>query len=112
MKGTDLHGVSMDRAHPGGITLPTGETLQEYTREVVPALLTAGGKTLEQLVATGAWDSHDRSHNPIAVAFDCDWPSETGVPRLLRPRAEQFTHLFDAGLIPCPIPGTRAEDTK
>ena len=112
LQGTDLEGVSLARANPVEITLPTGETVQEFIDEVVPVLLTAGGKTLEEIVATGAWEHHDWSNNPVAVAFDCDWPTGTGVPMLLRPRADQFFQLFNAGLIPCPVLEAEPKDAE
>jgi hypothetical protein len=37
----------------------------------------------------------------MAWAFSC--ADLSGVPALLRPRAEQFIQFFDAGLIPCPM---------
>ncbi len=79
--------------------LETGETWAEYLSDVVPALCTAGGHTLEEVAAH--WDCHDWANCPMAVAFDCH--NLEGVPFLHRPRAERFVALFDAHLIPSPL---------
>ncbi len=79
----------------------TGEPWKDYLEKVLPALLTAGGKTIEEIVAAGAWNCHQWSNCPMHCAFGIDNPIEA--PLLLKPRIEQFVQLFDAGLIPCPI---------
>src|SRR5262249_49372931 len=61
---------------------------------------TAAGKTLEQVLKTGCWDCHEWTNCPMAEAFGVH--DLSGVPLLLRPRADQFVQLFDAGLIPRP----------
>lgn len=78
------------------VRLPTGETLEEYFAETVPALLVSGGKTLESFA--DHWDCHDWTNCPMAHAFDAKLMDD--VPILLRPRAEQFVRLFDARQIP------------
>ena len=99
LTGANLAGANLDGANLYGATrLPTGETWAEYLAEVVPALLTAGGKSLEECKAH--WECHTWSNCPMAWAFDCK--GIEGVPILLRPRAQQFVQLFDAKLIPCP----------
>ena len=112
LRGADLRGADLRDAHLGGadlggakdLRLPTGELLSEYVRVVVPALLQAGGKTLAQVAA--AWGCHIWGEPdepvccPIAEAFSCH--DLSGVPLLLRPRAEQFIQLYDGGLIPRP----------
>lgn len=66
----------------------------------MPALLTAGGKSLESFAEH--WQCHTWNNCPVAHAFDTR--DLSGVPPLLRPRAEQFIQFFDAGLIPWPLP--------
>jgi hypothetical protein len=66
----------------------------------LPALLTAGGKSIADILSTEAWNRHSWDNCPMAVAFSCQ--SVDSVPLLLRPRVEQFVQLFDAGLIPAP----------
>jgi hypothetical protein len=80
--------------------LDTGETWKQYLAETLPALLTAGGKTLEAIIASGCWECHEWSNCPMATAFDVH--SEFDAPILLRPRVKQFVQFFDAGLIPEP----------
>ncbi len=91
--GADLCGAK-------NVHLPTGETWEEYLTETVPALLTAGGKSLESFVEHFACHSWDNC--PMAYAFDTH--DLSGVPLLLRPRAEQFIQFFDAQQIPWPLP--------
>ena len=84
-----------------GLILPTGEMWEKYLGEVVPALLQAGGKTMEQIVASGCWRCHSWDNCPMATAFGVHGTNEC--PILLRPRVEQFVQLFDAQLIPEPV---------
>jgi hypothetical protein len=85
--------------------LPTGERWEEYLSETVPAFLTAGGKSLAEVLATGCWECHEWSNCPTHAAFGANIIDD--VPILLRPRAEQFIQFFDAGLIPEPsVPQT------
>ena len=102
--GADLAGAYLTGANLTGATrLPTGETWGEYVDQVVPALLTAGGKSLGS--CREHWECHTWENCPMAWAFDCS--GLEGVPLLLRQRAEQFVQLFDAGLIPCPLEASR-----
>ena len=88
----------MENAH-----LETGETFREYIDDVLPAFLTAGGKSLEEVAA--GWECYSWDNCPVAIAFGCH--AIDGVPKLLRPRAEQFIRLFDARLLPNPVQKTR-----
>jgi hypothetical protein len=98
--GADLGGANLRSANLGGARLTFGETWEKYLEEVVPALLTAGGKTVADIVAAGAWECHDWGNCPMHAAFGIDHSSEG--PILLRPRIEEFVRLFDAQLIPLP----------
>jgi len=101
LRGANLGGANLrDATNVEHIRLETGETLEEYRRDVVPALLTAGGKTLAEVLDSGCWDCHEWSTCPMAVAFGIDKPESA--PPLLRPRVEQFVRLFDARLLPKP----------
>ena len=92
----DLRGAkNLDTAY-----IETGETWRQYLTETVPALLVAGGKTIEE-VAVG-WDCHSWDNCPMAIAFGVH--THEDVPVLFRPRAEQFVMFFDSGLIPRPEP--------
>ena len=106
LRGAYLSGAYLSGAYLGGAkeisenAVLTSEPWGEYLSEVVPALLTAGGKSLEEVLATGCWDCHEWENCPMHVAFDIDSPGDA--PPLLRGRVEEFVRLFDARLIPCP----------
>jgi hypothetical protein len=80
--------------------MPGGETWKQYLEEVVPALLTAGRKSLEEILTTKQWECHDWANCPMAAAYGISEVSEG--PRLLQPRIREFIHFLDAGLIPLP----------
>lgn len=94
LRSADLGGAQMSAR------IETGETWHEYLTEVVPAFLTAGGKTLESCAEH--FNCHDWTNCPTAHAFSTH--DLSGVPMLLRPRAEQFIRYFDCGLITWPLP--------
>ncbi|MDE2467315.1 MAG: pentapeptide repeat-containing protein, partial [Bradyrhizobium sp.] len=99
--GANLARANLKHAEISDESNITGEPWKDYLEKVLPALLTAGGKTIEQVVASGSWDCHTWQNCPMHEAFGIDDPSKG--PLLLRPRIEQFVQLFDAGLIPCPV---------
>ena len=95
LRGANLGGANLRDANLGGaknFRLPTGETWDEYLAITVPALLVAAGKTLESFVEH--WECHTWDNCPIAHAYDVR--DISGVPLLLRPRAEQFVQFFDS----------------
>jgi hypothetical protein len=100
LSGADLSRADLSRADLSGANLPTGETWETYLSETLPALLTAGGKTVEEVVSH-SWECHSWENCPMAFAFDGHGIDD--VPILLRPRAEQFVQFFDAHLIPNPL---------
>ncbi len=102
LSGANLSGADLSGAN--NLTLPTGETWDDYLTETVPALLVAGGKSLASFAEH--FSCHDWTNCPMAHAFDV--ADIQGVPLLLRPRAEQFIQFFDAEQIPWPLP-TKAE---
>lgn len=101
LNGANLYGADLHGANLGGAQMPYGETWEQYLSEVVPALLTAGGKTLNEVLSTGCWKCHDWGNCPMHGAFGID--DESHGPALLRPRIREFVQLFDAGLIPAPV---------
>jgi hypothetical protein len=81
-------------------TMPDGLKFSQYKREVVPALLTAGGKTLDEIKESGCWDCHDWTNCPMAHAFNVRTIEE--IPPLYRARAKEFIQFFDSRLLPAP----------
>ena len=81
-------------------------TWGEYLSDVVPALLTAGGKSLTEVVTPETWACHSWGSDekalgcPMAVAFDVH--ALRDIPALHRWQAARFVQLFDAQLIPMP----------
>jgi len=123
LRGADLSGASLRGAKLCGaknidsMVMPDGLTFAEYKRDVVPALLTAGGKTLDEIREAGAWDCHEWSNCPMHVAFGVYHTTEMVGPfAIYRQRADEFIQFFDAGLIPAPwepvaaLPETGATD--
>jgi hypothetical protein len=82
------------------VILPTGERWFEYLAITVPALLIAGGQSLESF--SEHWKCHSWENCPMAHAFGVHQIED--VPILLRPRASQFIQLYDAEQIPWPLP--------
>ena len=109
LRGANLSGADLSRANLYGaknidsMVMPDCLTFAEYKRDVVPALLTAGGKTLDEIREAGAWDCHEWSNCPMHVAFGVNHTSEMIGPfAIYRQRADEFIQFFDAGLIPAP----------
>jgi hypothetical protein len=104
LREADLSGANLRGAKEiDSMVMPDGLTFAEYKRDVVPALLTAGGKTLDDIKAAGAWDCHDWFNCPMHVAFGVNATSEmVGPMAIYRQRAGEFIQFFDAGLIPAP----------
>jgi hypothetical protein len=82
-------------------TMPDGLKFSRYLTEVVPALLTSGGKTLNEVLATDCWNCHSWQNCPMHVAFGIT--STTEAPALLLGRVKEFVRFFDAGMIPKPV---------
>jgi uncharacterized protein YjbI with pentapeptide repeats len=101
--GANLRGANLGGADLGGAkfsegtTMPGGETWKQYLGEVVPALLTAGGRAIDQVANAEHWNCHEWNNCPMAAAYGITSDSEG--PILLRPRIREFVNLFDAGLI-------------
>ena len=119
LRGANLYGADLGGAYLGGAYLdganlrgvdlgdttvmPNGVTWKQYREEVLPALLTAGGKSLAEVAIAEHWDCHHWGNCPMAAAFGITSDSEG--PPLLRPRIREFIQLFDARLIPMPVVG-------
>ena len=99
LSGANLSGATLSGADLSGakeLRLPTGELLSEYFTDTLPALLTAGGKSLESF--REHWECHSWDNCPMHHAFDA--MSEEACPVLLRPHVRQFVELYDARQIP------------
>ena len=103
LSGADLSGATLRDADLRGADLSDGVTFRQYLDEVVPALLTAGGKPLAEVATPEAWACHDWTNCPMATAFGVHTLED--VPPLYRAHARQFVQLFDAWL--SPLPGLR-----
>jgi len=103
LSGANLAGANLAGADLSGAILPTGETWETYLKDVVPALLCAGGKTVVDIVSGGHWDCHTWDNCPMAAAFGVN--NVESVPTLWCPRVRQFIQFFDAKLIPVPNGG-------
>lgn len=98
--GAYLVGANLEGAYLRGANLGEIGNWEHYCSVVVPALLTAGGKPLEEVAAT--WDCHTWENCPLHAAFGVKSTSE--MPPLLRAEGARFLMFFDAKLIPnlCP----------
>jgi hypothetical protein len=106
LSGADLSGADLSGANLSGAkieevsVMPYGGTWLSYLDEVVPSLLTSGGKSLADVATEEHWSCHSWENCPMAAAFDANSEEET--PLLLRSRVREFVQLFDAKLIPRP----------
>ena len=101
LSGADLREADLHKADLREAKLVCGETWEQYLDEVVPTLLTAGGKTLKDIVIADAWECHHWGNCPMAIAFSVVCIEDA--PKLYWPRIKEFIQYFDALLIPCPI---------
>lgn len=105
LQGADLQGADFQGAkNVETIILDTNGTMHDYIEQIMPALLVAGGKTIEEVAA--GWDCHDWGNCPMSIAFSVHRLDD--VPILFRLRARQFVDLFDARLLPRPTVATEA----
>ena len=93
LRWVDLSGADLSRA-----SLPNGETYEDFVAEL-PRLLTAGGKTVDEVAQH--WDCHSWENCPMHAAFGASAISE--VPEEWCERAELFVILFDAGALRRPL---------
>ena len=113
MRGADLSGANLRGANLSdanlsdakGITddtqiAPNNVTLGQFKSEIVPALLTATGKTPAEILGTDCWECHSWNNCPMHAVFGVE--SIDGIPPLWRAHAATFVQLFDAKLIPAP----------
>jgi Pentapeptide repeats (8 copies) len=99
LHGADLHGADLTGADLTGADLPDGRTLPAYIAWLPDGLLSAGGKTVEQVAAS--WSNHSWSDCPMSTAFGVTGLS--GIPECHRANAALFVALFDGGHLPRPL---------
>ena len=94
LSGANLRRADLRRADLSGTVLPNGKTYKNFVAEL-PRLLTAGGKTVDEVAQH--WGCHSWENCPMHAAFGASGISE--VPEEWRERAELFVILFDAGAL-------------
>jgi hypothetical protein len=94
----NLTGANLRGANLTGATLPNSETYEDFIA-AMPRLLTAGGKTVDEVAQH--WGCHLWENCPMHAAFGASSLGE--VPVEWRERAELFVNLFDSGTLPCPL---------
>jgi hypothetical protein len=97
LTGAYLSGANLSGAKDAdSVTLPEGVTFAEFKSAILPAFLTAGGKTLESF--RESWECHDWTNCPTKHAHNAD--SLAQVPAVWRPWANRFIQLFDTKSLP------------
>ena len=100
--GADLGGANLRGADLDDAWIGEGVKWSTYIKDVVPALLTAGGKALPEQVCTATtWGCHSWQNCPMAEAFSVHDLSD--IPPIYRAEAARFIQLFDADLIDNPL---------
>jgi len=109
LRGANLHGASLYAAnlhdaylyaanlHDDTI-LSDGVVWKSYVDELVPALLQAGGRSLDEMAQPRIWDCHRWENCPMAEAFGVHELSN--IPVLYRAPANLFIQFFDARVAP------------
>jgi hypothetical protein len=105
LRSADLSSANLRSANLSDETaLSGGFVWKAYLEELVPALLTAGGKKLEEVANPETWACHSWGEEekqlacPIATAFSVH--SIVDVPILYREQANFFIQIFDQKIVP------------
>ena len=94
-----LTGAVLTRAVLTGAVLRDGVTTwEQYKTVLVPALLVAGGRSLDEVANLETWNCHNWTNCPAHAAFGANTIAE--VPPLYRELANDFIRYFDSGLLP------------
>ena len=78
----------------------TGLT-EAWERDRLIPLLTATGKSVSDVLATGCWDCHSWENCPMHVVFGVN--STEQIPKQWRSDAAIFIGLFDANILAKPV---------
>ena len=99
LTGAVLTGADLTGADLTGAVLRDGVTTwEQYKTVLVPALLIAGGKSLDEVANPEMWNCHNWTNCPTHAAFNANTIAE--VPPLYRELANDFIRYFDSGLLP------------
>jgi hypothetical protein len=97
--GANLYGANLRGADLRGDTiLADGVVWKVYVDELVPSLLTAGGRSLDEMAQPRIWDCHSWENCPMAEAFSVHELSN--IPALYRAPANLFIQLYDGPVAP------------
>jgi uncharacterized protein YjbI with pentapeptide repeats len=95
----DLGGADLRDANLGDDTiLSDGVVWKTYIDELVPALLTVHGRSLDEMAQPRIWNCHSWENCPMAEAFGVH--SLASIPPLYRAPANLFIQLYDAKVAP------------
>ena len=106
LRWANLSWANLSGANLSEVTMPGGERFEDWDKSIVPQLLVAGGKSIEEVMATGCWECNSWDNCPMRAAFDIAGFDQA--PPIWRPRIEEFVQLFDAGLLKKPEVGAIA----
>jgi uncharacterized protein YjbI with pentapeptide repeats len=109
LAGANLAGANLARANLRGANLrdanlrddtilSDGVIWKSYIDELVPALLVAGGRALDELAQPRIWNCHSWENCPMAEAFQVH--SIGDIPPLYRAHANFFIGLYDSQVAP------------
>jgi uncharacterized protein YjbI with pentapeptide repeats len=99
LRDANLHDADLYAANLHDDTiLSDGVVWKSYVDELVPALLQAGGRSLDEMAQPRIWDCHRWENCPMAEAFGVHELSN--IPVLYRAPANLFIQFFDARVAP------------
>jgi hypothetical protein len=104
LDGANLDGANLARANLDGANLADNTVLsdgvvwKEYVDDLLPALLVAGGRPLDELAQPHVWNCHSWDNCPMAEAFRVH--SLGDIPALYRAQANLFIRLYDGRVSP------------
>jgi uncharacterized protein YjbI with pentapeptide repeats len=99
LRDADLGGADLGDADLGDdAILSDGVVWKSYVDELVPALLQAGGRSLDEMAQPRIWECHSWENCPMAEAFGVH--DLSNIPALYRAPANLFIQFFDARVAP------------
>jgi len=99
LRFANLRGADLRDADLGDdAILSDGVVWKSYVDELVPALLQAGGRSLDEMAQPRIWECHSWENCPMAEAFGVH--DLSNIPALYRAPANLFIQFFDARVAP------------